>query len=169
MPEKKKAEKSKPQEIKPVKRKDIPRLPKEEKEYLIKFYFHYDNLQKKQYYVISLETLKIFRTLSYGISVDVVKQKDIIDIKILGLDTKSSYIVQPRQAATELFFEDLYGNYKVIIHKHDKLFNSVNASFNIFTKSITLKKDLTKAAKAVKKNFCVFEVDESKFTFKEND
>ncbi|NUN08194.1 MAG: hypothetical protein HUU54_03370 [Ignavibacteriaceae bacterium] len=155
-------------EVKPVKRKDIPRLPKEEKEYLVKFYFRYDELQKKQFYVISLETLKIFRTLSYGISVDVTKSKDTIDIKILGLNTKSSYIVQPKQAATELFFEDLYGNFKVLVHKHDKLFNSINASFNIFTKSISLKKDLSKAAKTAKKQFCVFEVDENKFSFKEN-
>ncbi len=152
---------------KPVKRKDIPRLPKEDTEYIVKFYFYYDESAKKQFYVISLETIKIFRTLSYGISVDVQKTKDTIDIKILGLNTKSSFIITPKAASTELFFEDLYGTFNIAVHKHNKLANSITAMFNIFTKTITLKKDISKAAKSAKKQFCSFEVDESKYSFKE--
>lgn len=134
-------------------------------EYIIKLYFSYDTLQKKQFYVLSIETAKKFPSL-YEISVDVIKTKGVIDISILGLNARQSKIIKPQSAGTTLFFEDLLGKYRISLIKHDGGINSADIEFNVFKKEIILLKEVSIKKKNSLK-FSNFIIDSTLFSFKE--
>lgn len=135
--------------------------------YNVYVYFKFDPLQKKQFYVISIATEKLFTNLNYEISVNVVKKKGEIDIKILGLNALQSYIVQPKPARSDLYFEELLGAYKINIIKQDGSINSAKFYFNIFKKEILLLEENISSKKS-SKIFSKFFIDNSAFTFKED-
>lgn len=163
---------------------DVPKIPKARKksidslknstpskkaneiEYRVFVYFQFDKLQNKQFYVVSIETIKEFSSLNYEISVDVQKKKNSIDISLRGLNTRLSYIVKPQPARTDLFFEDLFGKHEINLVKQDGSINTGVYDFNIFKKQI----DLLSEEMPKKKNnrkFCSFSVADSLFSVKE--
>ncbi len=145
-------------------KKSTPLKKKGEVEYVINFYFKYDKVQGKQFYVVRINTVKEFSNLNYGIAVDVRKKKEVIDISLLGLNMRQSYLVNPQPAFTDLMFEDLYGQFQVNLIKQDGSINTADVDFNVFKKEIKIVKDFVPA----KKNngrFCTFMVDENSFTF----
>jgi hypothetical protein len=138
-----------------------------EPEYSVFVYFKYDKLQKKQFYVVSIETVKEFSSLNYEISVDVNKTKDTIDISLRGLNTRMSYIVKPQPAHTDLFFEELFGKYSINIIKQDGSINTGLFEFNIFKKEITLLREIVVKKKNNRK-FCSFTTEPNLHSFKED-
>ena len=143
-----------------------PAKKKSEIEYRVVAFYNYDVLQKKQFYVVSLSTIKEFSQLNYELSVDVRKNKDSIDISILGLNTKQSYLVKPSAAVTDLFFEELFGNFKINVIKQDGSINTGIYYFNVFKKELRLVEEILPKKKFNRK-FCKFEVDNNLNTFLE--
>ena len=135
---------------------EVPKLPKTRKktteslknsiptekqgtvEYICKAYFNYDKVMNKQTCNISVETVKEFTVLNYVLSTDVKKTKNVIDISILGLNTKQSYYTVVSPAKAELFFEDLFGKHTINVIKQDGSINSAIFDFNIYKKEIKL-------------------------------
>ncbi|MCE1189529.1 MAG: hypothetical protein LWX56_10335 [Ignavibacteria bacterium] len=119
-----------------------PEKKKKELEYRASLYFQYDAIEKKQYYIISVNTVKEFTFLNYELSIGVQKKKDAIDLSLLGLSATHSYLVQPQPAKLEIRLEDLYGTFTVSFIKPDGSINSFVVEFNIFKKSITIEKEI---------------------------
>lgn len=144
----------------------VPAKKKDEIEYICKAFFKYDKIQRKQFCILLLTTVKEFTVLNYEISVNVQKKKNNIDISILGLNTKHTYVTYVKPAVSELFFEDLFGKQTVNIIKQDGSINSAIFEFNIFKKEILLHEELIPKKKNNRK-FCSFEVDIINSTFSE--
>lgn len=145
-------------------KKAIPKKKKEEIEFNCKIYFHYDSVSKKQKYRFQLQTLKIFSALNYKISTQSRKEKNEIDISILGLTAQNDYLVQAQPASAEIDLEDLFGEFTLNIIKQDGSINSAVLKFNIFKKEIELLKEFLPPKKNNGK-FCSFEIDNSLFSF----
>jgi len=133
-------------------------------EYICEIYFATDISKEKQYYCICLNTTRQFSNLNYEISVDSNKQKNSIDIIILGLKTKPDYINNSGSAVCEVMFEDLYGKHTVNIIKQDGSINSAIIDFNIFKKKIKLVKVFLSEKKNNRK-FIKFEIAADKFNY----
>lgn len=145
-------------------KKSTPLKKKGEIEYNVFFTFKFDKLKNKQFYIIKIETVKEFSNLNYGIAVDMRKKKEVIDISLLGLTMKQSYLVVPQPAFVELMFEDLYGQFQINLIKQDGSINSAEVEFNVFKKEIKILKDIV----PVKKNngrFCSFLVNKENHSF----
>lgn len=145
-------------------KKATPAKKSGETEYLCEFYFHYDQIKKKQFAVLTISTVKDFTYLTYEVSVDVRKTRNVIDISLLGLNTVPSYYVQPKPARTDLFFDDLLGTFEFNLIKQDGSINSVTVDFNIFKKEITIR-NVDLPEKLNNREFCKFSVADSMFTF----
>lgn len=145
-------------------KKAIPKKKKEEIEFNCRIYFHYDKKTKKQKYRFQLETLKVFSALNYKISTQYRKEKNEIDISILGLTAQNDYLTKVQPATAEIDFEDLFGEYTLNIIKQDGSINSAILNFNIFKKEISLVKEFLPPKKNNGK-FCTFEVDNSLHSF----
>jgi len=163
---------------------DVPKIPKTRKkttetlknaipsdkkgsvEYICKAYFNFDKVLGRQTCNIAVETVKEFTVLNYVISTDVKKTKNVIDVSILGLNTKQSYYTSVAPARAELFFEELFGKHTVNIIKQDGSINSAVFDFNIYKKEIKLVEEFLPKKKNNKK-FCSFTVSEEDFTFNE--
>jgi len=102
--------------------------------------------------------------LNYKISTPSRKEKNEIDISVLGLSAQNDYLVKAQPATAEIDFEDLFGEYTVNIIKQDGSINSAVLNFNIFKKEIELLKEFLPAKKNNGK-FCTFEIEKSLFTF----
>lgn len=133
-------------------------------EYLCEIYFSADISKKRQYYCINLGTVLQFSNLNYELSVSATKQKNSIDIIILGLNTKPGYINNFGSARNEVIFENLYGKYTLNIIKQDGSINSAIVDFNIFKKSIELVKVFL-PEKENNREFVKFEIAISKFIY----
>lgn len=142
----------------------VPEKKKSELEYRVYTYFKYDALKKKQFYVISLATVKEFTVMNYELSVDVFRSKNSIEISLLGLSAKVSYLVQPKGATRDLLFDDLYGQYTISVIKQDGSINSFVVEYNIYKQQITLIKE-TVPRKKNNTKFCSFEILEQQNTF----
>lgn len=145
-------------------KKAIPKKKKEEIEFNCRIFFHYDKKTKKQKYRFQLETLKVFSALNYKISTQYRKEKNEIDISILGLTAQNDYLTKVQPATAEIDFEDLFGEYTLNIIKQDGSINSAVLNFNIFKKEISLVKEFLPPKKNNGK-FCTFEVDNSLHSF----
>lgn len=144
-------------------------IPSEKKgtvEYICKAYFYFDKVLRKQTCNISVETVKEFTVLNYILTTDVKKTKSVIDISILGLNTKQSYYTVVAPAKADLFFEELFGRHTVNIIKQDGSINSAIFDFNIYKKEIKLIEEFLPKKKNNKK-FCDFMVSAIDFSFAE--
>ncbi len=144
----------------------VPSKKPDKQEYVCKALFRYDEKQQRQYYVFSIETVVEFTSFAYEISVEVIKEKNILNFILMGLKAKTNVVPQIMPARTDLYFEDLFGDYIVNVVKQDGAINTGEYHFNIFKKEILL----TKQYKPKKKNnrlFCNFEVAVDEFTFPE--
>lgn len=164
--------------------KDIPKIPKTRKkkayaaldaipskkpdkqEFICKIYYKYDSKIKKQFVAFLIETVVEFTAFAYEVSVDVIKEKNVIYLVIMGLKAKMDSVPQIMPAQSENLFEDLFGDYTINVVKQDGAINSAEININTINKSIKL----VKAFLPKKKNnrhFCEFMIDEDKFTFPE--
>ncbi len=164
--------------------KDIPKIPKTRKkkahtaldavptkkpdklEYICKTFFKYDEKIQKQFYAFAIETIVEFTSFAYEVSVEVIKEKNVLNFILMGLKAKTNVVPQILPARTEILFEDLIGDYIVNVVKQDGAINTGEYHFNIFKKEILL----IKQYKPKKKNnrlFCKFEVAEDEFSFPE--
>lgn len=165
--------------------KDIPKIPKTRKkkphaaldaiptkkpdklEYYCKVFFKYDEKERKQYYAFAIETVVEFTAFAYEVSVDVIKEKNVINLVVMGLKAKMNSVPRIQPARNESLFEDLFGDYTVNVVKQDGAINSADFHFNIFKKELLL----IKQYKPKKKNnrlFCEFMIADEEFSFPED-
>jgi hypothetical protein len=142
----------------------VPLKKESELEYNCKITFRFNPLKKVQQYSFALETAKLFSSMNYGITIESKKDKKVIDISILGLSPRQTYFTEPGPAKSEVFFEDLYGEYTINIIKKDGSINSAVIDFNVFKKDIKLLNEFLPPKKNNRK-FCSFKIDQSNFTF----
>ncbi|MBK7868531.1 MAG: hypothetical protein IPJ75_16925 [Ignavibacteriales bacterium] len=135
-------------------------------EYTGSVYYKYDKVFKKQFYVLTIATVKEFVYLDYELSVDVRRVKNVIDISLLGLNTRQSYHVQAGPARVDLQFEDLYGVYTFNVIKQDGSINSVVIDFNIYKKEMILVEE-SMPDKKNNRLFCSFKLSPERNTFEE--
>ena len=155
-----KSRKKNPDKIK----KAVPAKKSSEIEYTCSVYFAYNPSKKNQRYAVEIETKKLFSVLNYNLSVEGRKEKNVIDISILGLKATNNYTNEPGSASSVIYFDELYGDNTINIIKQDGSVNTAVFNFNVFKKSI----ELIEVSVPEKKNnsrFCEFEVAEKKFTF----
>jgi len=142
----------------------IPLKKTDKLEYISKAFYKYDESVNKQFCVFAIETIVEFTSFSYEVTVEVVKEKNVLNFILLGLKAKTNVVPLVQPARTEIFFEDLVGDYVVNVVKQDGAINTGEFHFNIYKKEILL----TKQYKANKKNnrlFCKFEISEKDFSF----
>ena len=144
----------------------IPTKKPDKLEYYCKAFFKYDEKQKKQYYAFAIETVVEFTAFAYEVSVDVIKEKNVINLVVMGLKAKLNSVPRVQPARNESLFEDLFGEFTVNVVKQDGAINSADFYFNIYKKELLLlKQSIPK-----KKNnrlFCEFKVAEEEFSFPE--
>lgn len=145
-------------------KKATPIIKNAEIEYDCKIAFRYNPQKKVQEYAFTLKTEKLFSSMMYGITTETNKNKKVIDISILGLTPKQTYLSKPGPATAEIIFENLYGDYTLNIVKKDGSINSAVLDFNVFKKDIKLLSEFLPAKKHNRK-FCAFSIDQKNFTF----
>lgn len=145
-------------------KESVPEKKESEVEYICEVYFTTDISKEKQLYCISLNTVRQFSNLNYEISVKTKKQKNLIDIIILGLKTKADYLNRSGSAVCEVVFENLYGKHTVNVIKQDGSINSAIFDFNIFKKKIELV-EIFLPKKKNNREFVKFEVATDKFNY----
>lgn len=131
-------------------------------EYNCFIYFSYDRSKKNQRYAIEIRTTQLFSVLSYSLTVSGKRNKNSIDINLLGLKAADNYITEPGPASNVIYFDELYGDYTINIIKQDGGCNSAVINFNIFKKSIELLEEYAPENQA---RFCSFKVAGEKNTF----
>lgn len=144
----------------------IPLKKPDKLEYVCKAFYNYDQVDNKQYCVFAVETIVEFTSFAYEISVDVIKEKNVINLILMGLRAKTNVVPLVQPARTDVLFEDLIGDFTVNVVKQDGAINTAEYHFNIFKKEILL----VKQYKPKKKNnrlFCRFEVALDEFSFQE--
>ncbi|MEW6654350.1 MAG: hypothetical protein AB1394_12925 [Bacteroidota bacterium] len=163
--------------------KDIPKIPKTRKkkphaaleavpakkndklEYYCKAFFKYDEKKKKQFYAFAIETVVEFTAFAYEVSVDVIKEKNVINLVVMGLKAKLNSVPRIQPARNESLFEDLYGDFTINVVKQDGAINSADFHINIFNKELKLIKQY-KPKKKNNRYFCNFLVAEDEFSFR---
>lgn len=142
----------------------IPAKKPDKIEYVCKAFFKYDGSLKKQMYVFAIETIAEFTSFAYEVSVEAVKEKNTITFFLTGLRALTNMAPKIQPARTDVPFEDLIGEYKIVIVKPDGAINEARYNFNIFLKEIKL----LESSMPPKKNnrwFSRFEVAHEEFTF----
>lgn len=144
----------------------IPTKKPDKLEYYCKAFFKYDEKQKKQYYAFAIETVVEFTAFAYEVSVDVIKEKNVINLVVMGLRAKLNSVPRVQPARNESLFEDLFGDFTVNVVKQDGAINSADFYFNIYKKELLLLKQY-KPKKKNNRLFCEFKVAEDEFSFPE--
>lgn len=163
---------------------DIPKIPKTRKkkadnalnaipakkpdklEYYCKAFFKYDTLQRKQFYVFAIETVVEFTSFAYEVTVDVIRDKNVINIVLMGLKAKTNIVPTVQCARAEVLFDDLIGEFTVNVVKQDGAINTGEYYFNIYKKEILLRNQY-KPKKKNNRLFCEFKVADDEFSFHE--
>lgn len=145
----------------------IPDPKPDKMEYMCRAFFRYEPTKKKQYYVISVETISEFTAFAYELNLEVLQDKKEIYIVIMGISAKTNMAPTIQPALTEIEFEDLMGEYTVNVVKQDGAINSAVFNFNIYSKEIKIEKEF-KPDKKNNRLFCKFNVDHSQFSFSKN-
>ena len=144
----------------------VPTKKPDKLEYYCKAFFKYDEKQKKQYYAFAIETVVEFTAFAYEVSVDVIKEKNVINLVVMGLRAKLNSVPRVQPARNETLFEDLFGDFTVNVVKQDGAINSADFYFNIYKKELMLLKQY-KPKKKNNRHFCEFKVAEDEFSFPE--
>ncbi|MCK9280843.1 MAG: hypothetical protein M0P71_09490 [Melioribacteraceae bacterium] len=163
---------------------DIPRLPRarekkgisaldtiptkkpDKKDYLVKGFFRYEPILKKQFLIFAIETITEFTSFAYEISVETFKENGEFYIVLMGLKAKTNIIPRVMPARTEIKFDELNGDFKINVLKKDGAINSAHFYANVLNKELVLKE---KSIPKKKNNrfFCDFEIAKKEFSFRE--
>lgn len=165
------------------KQKDVPKIPKTRKrnlevfknlipakkdekiDYKCKFFFDYDSTKDISYFVVRIETTVVFGSFSYEVSVEYMKNKNVIDIGILGLTTKINNVPLVAPAFNNILIDETNGEFEINIIKYDGCINSAKIKLNLFEKNIQIL-ETSVLEKENNRLFCIFEVDSEKSVFK---
>lgn len=142
----------------------IPAKKPDKLEYYCKAYYKFDETLRKQFCAFSLETVVEFTSFTYEISVEVIREKNVINFILMGLKANMNVVPLVQPASAEILFEDLIGDFTVNVVKQDGAINSGEFHFNIFKKEILLNKEY-KPKKKNNRLFCRFFVDLENFSF----
>jgi len=163
---------------------DIPKIPKTRKkkphaaleaipnkkpdklEYYCKAFFKYDNKKHKQYLALAVETSVEFTAFAYEISVEVIQEKNVINLIVMGLKAVMDSVPQVMPARNEILFDLLFGDYTINVVKQDGAINTGEFHFNSYKKEILLNQQY-KPKKKNNRLFCEFQVAQEEFTFPE--
>ena len=133
---------------------DIPKIPKTRKkkphaaleaipakkpdklEYYCKAFYKYDGKKNQQYLVFAIETAVEFTAFAYEISVEVIKEKNVINLVVMGLKAKMDSVPQVMPARNEILFDVLFGDHIVNVVKQDGAINTGEFHFNIYKKQM---------------------------------
>lgn len=164
--------------------KDLPKIPKTRKkkaesaisaipqkkpdklEYFCKAFYEYDNVTKQQFAVLSIQTVVEFTSFAYEISVEVLKEKNALNLIIMGLSAKTNMVPQIQPARTDIRLDDINGEVNVNVVKQDGSINAAVYNLNVFKKEIELVNQFIPEKKN-NRLFCQFTVDKDSFTFGE--
>ncbi len=147
--------------------KAIPDPKPDKMEYFCKTFFRYDSTKKKQFYIISVETISEFTSFAYELNLEILHDKREIFIVLMGISAKPNMVPNVQPALTEIEFEDLMGEYTVNVVKQDGAINSAVFNYNIFSKEIRIEKEFMPDKKN-NRLFCKFGVEKDKFSFPKN-
>ncbi len=145
----------------------IPEKKPDKVEYYCNTYFKWDRVNKKQLYGISVETAVEFTNFIYELSIEVIKKRKKIFIVLMGLQARMNRAPQVQPAVREIYFEDFIGEYTVNVVKQDGSINSAIFKYNIYKKEILKIKDFL-PEKENNRLFCLFDVAEDRFSFRES-
>jgi hypothetical protein len=79
----------------------IPAKKPDKIEYLCKAFYKYDIPSKKQYCTFAIETAVEFTSFAYEISVDVIKERNVINLIIMGLTARTNIVPEIQPARNE--------------------------------------------------------------------
>ncbi|MFA7288539.1 MAG: hypothetical protein WC055_06625 [Melioribacteraceae bacterium] len=144
----------------------IPTKKPDKKEYLVRGFFRYEPIIKKQFLVFAVETITEFTSFAYEISLETFKENGEFYIVLMGLKAKTNIIPRVMPARTEIKLEELNGDFKINVLKKDGAINSAYFYANIFNKELILKEKWV-AKKKNNRFFCDFEVANKEFSFRE--
>jgi hypothetical protein len=136
---------------------------KKENEYSCYIYFHYNVKEKKQECCFHLETKKLFTVMNYELNVKGEKQQRELNLYLMGLVNKQTYLTEVSPASGKVYFNDLFGDYKVNVINSDKSVNSINIYVNEYEKELKIKEVLP--VEKGKNLFCIFETAKKSDTF----
>jgi hypothetical protein len=144
--------------------KAIPQKKDDKIEFICKALFRYDKKLKRQFLILSVETIVEFTSFAYELSVEIVKNKRIINLVVMGIKAQTNIIPEIKPAGKDFMFDDLVGEYTVNVLKQDGCINSAVFNYNIYNRTIDLVKEFI-PEKQNNRLFCKFEVAENEFTF----
>jgi len=161
---------------------DIPKIPKTRKkkaesaltaipekkpdkiEYYCLSYFKYDRESRKQLHALTIQTVAEFTSFSYKLNVEVIKEKNVINLVIMGITPEINVAPEIKPAECELLLENLTGNFIVNVVKQDGCINSAEISFNIYNKEINILNEFV-PQKTNNRLFCKFKVSPGRNSF----
>lgn len=144
----------------------IPQKKPDKLEYYCKAFYEFDEVLKQQFAVLSIQTIVDFTSFAYEVSVEAFKDKDTLNLVIMGLSAKTNMVPQIQPARTDIRLDDLNGELKVNVVKQDGSINSAVYNLNVFKKEINLIKQFIPEKKN-NRLFCQFMVEKESFTFGE--
>lgn len=145
-------------------KKAIPAKKSDKIEYICFPFFRFDEVLGKEFTAVRIQTISEFTSFAYELSLNSSLEKNVIDIVILGLQTKMNFLPKVEPARADVLFDNLTGDYTINVIKQDGSINSALFHFNIYKKEILL---VNKFMPEKKNNrlFCDFAIDESLFSF----
>lgn len=144
----------------------IPQKKPDKLEYICKASFQYNQAEKKQFVVFSIETIVEFTSFAYEISVEELREKDQLYLILMGLKAQSNIVPGVQPAKKEINIDDLVGEITVNLVKQDGSMNAGIYKLNIYSKEIELIKEFLPPKKN-NRHFAKFEVDEDSSIFPE--
>ncbi|MBD3408699.1 MAG: hypothetical protein GF419_00705 [Ignavibacteriales bacterium] len=135
-------------------------------EYYVDAFFSYDKNEHVGKCAFRVRTERLFSSLEYGVSVEIEREKNVVDLGLFGLRTKQSYAVKPAPAVSIVEIEETIGAVTVNAVKPDGAINSAEYEFNPYTKTMTLVNEFLPEKKN-NRLFCRFGVAEELHTFAE--
>jgi hypothetical protein len=123
-------------------------------EYQIRPYFEFDEILKKDIFVIELLTYREFASFRYDIDYILTNENRTYKIKIKGLNSRDISFPFAGEASAKIKFSDLIGSYTFHIVKNNGETNSFKLKINPYDRDVILEgeflKDKTKHKKFVK-------------------
>jgi hypothetical protein len=139
-------------------KKEFPAEQNEDRiEYYVDAFFSYDKNERVGKCAFRVRTERRFSSLEYGVSVEVEREKNVVDLGLFGLTTKQSYAVKPAPAESIVEIEETIGAVTVNAIKPDGAINSAEYEFNPYTKKVRLVKEFLPEKKN-NRLFCRFGV-----------
>lgn len=120
-------------------------------EYELKAYFEFDNELKKDVCIFEIQTFKEFSTFKYNLTVEVKKNRDFLNIKLLGISAPAVLFPHSGKANSKIKVENINGKYLVNIIKQDGTTNSFEFEINQKEKNVKFIKEIFSKKKKEKK------------------